>query len=411
MAFESTTKGREEKSSGLQSYRSAFHLYVLAAAGIFIIARHNFFFSRYQQFVYLAKSFLDGHLYFTVIPEGWGDTFYYQGQHYWPLGPLPAFILMPFVAVFGMAVRQGYLLFMFNILNLFLLYKVAWKITQNHVTSLWLSVAYVFATAYLFIALVPGSWFFAHAIVTSFLLLAIYEFFYEKRWWLIGLYIALGLATRVDVVFAAVFFVFSIVLDEENKARKMRELSWFSLPIAMSIVLLMIYNYLRFRNIFETGYGSPILYDEQATANRGYGIWSLIHFPANLYYFFLKGPSGVFIPGTKVLTYPYLRTDGWGMSIIFTSPIFFWILKAPLKKTAVWLSLLTSLLMLIFFLGYYAIGFFQYGYRYALDFYPFLFVAVAYAAKSEFSLPMKVITLSSFLFNYYLMISSGIIKA
>jgi hypothetical protein len=354
---------------------------------------------------------LDGHLYFTTIPEGWGDTSYYLGHHYWPLGPLPALILMPFVAVFGMAMKQGHLLFAFNTLNLFLLYKIARTITQNHVYALWLSIAYVFGTAYLAIALVPWSWFFAQAIATTFLLLALYEFFYERRWLLIGFYTALCIVARIDMVLAVIFFGSSIMLGDEKKSKKIEQLALFSIPVAMSIVLLIAYNYLRFGNIFETGYGFPMLYDEQAAANRRYGIWNLIHFRANLYYLLLKGPMAVFIPGTKVLMYPYLWTDGWGMSIIFTSPIFFWIFKAPFKKTAVWLSVLTSLLMLIFFLGYFAIGFYQYGYRYALDFYPFLFVALAYAAEKEFTISMKIITMSSFLFNYYMMIASGMIKA
>jgi hypothetical protein len=402
-------RGERKDSSDRQQFLPAFHLYALLGVGVFIIARQNFLNVPYQQFVYLAKSFLDGHLYFTTIPEGWGDTSYYNGHHYWPLGPLPAIILMPFVAVFGMAVKQGYLLFVFNMLNLFLLYKIARKITQNHVSSLWLNIVYVFGTAYLAIALVPWSWFFAQAVASSFLLLALYEFYYEKRWWLIGLYSVLAVATRIDIIFIAVFFGLSIMFEDEKKSEKMKQLVRFSIPFLLGVVSLMMYDYMRFGNIFETGYGFPMLYDEQAAANRGYGIWNLIHFRANLYYLLLKGPMGVFIPGTKVLTYPYLRTDGWGMSIIFTSPIFFWIFKAPFKKTAVWLSILTSLLMLIFFLGYFAIGFFQYGYRYALDFYPFLFVALAYSAEKEFSLSMKIITLGSFLFNYCLMIASGII--
>jgi hypothetical protein len=392
--------------------QSAVHLYALIAVGMFMMARHDLFFlAPYQQFVYLARSFLEGHLYFTGVPEGWGDTSYHLGHYYWPLGPLPAIILMPFVAVFGMLVRQGYLLFVLNVLDLFLLYKIARKITQNHVSSLWLSIAYVFGTAYLCIVLVPWSWYFAQAVANSLLLLALYEFFHGRRWWRIGLYTSLGMATRVTTVLTALFFIFFIVLGDEEKSQKMKKLWLFSIPIALGVVMLMAYNFLRFGNIFESGYGLQILYDGQTAANRGYGIWNLIHFPANLYYFLFKGPDGVFIPGTEVLIYPYLRTDGWGMSILFTSPILLWIFKAPWKETVVRLSVLTGLLMLLVFFGYYGIGSYQYGYRYALDFYPFLFVAVAYAAETGFSLPMKAVTLISFLFNYYVMVVSGIARA
>jgi hypothetical protein len=376
---------------------------------MFIVVRYDVPVAPCQQFVYLAQSFLDGRLYLPAIPEGWRDTSYYLGHHYWPLGPLPAIILMPFVALFGMAVRQGYLLLIFNLLDMFLLYRIARRITRNHVSSLWLSVAYIFGTAYLTIAIVPWSWFFAQAVATSFLLLGLHEYFYARRWGLIGLYTALCVATRIDIILAGVFFVFFIIRGDEKKSQKIKNLAWFSVPVMVIVVSVLAYNFMRFRNIFEAGYGLQLLYDEQA-ANRGYGLWSLIHIPANLYYFFFGGPVGVFIPGTKVLTYPYLRTDGWGMSILFTSPILLWIFKAPWEKTVVWLSLLTSVLMLAFFAGYCGIGYSQYGYRYALDCYPFLFLALAYSAEKEFTLPMKIIMMSSFLFNYYMMIASGLIN-
>jgi hypothetical protein len=58
--------------------------------------------------------------------------------------------------------------------------------------------------------------------------------------------------------------------------------------------------------------------------------------------------------------------------------------------------------MLFVVLGYYGIGVRQYGYRYALDFYPFLFLMLAYAARQRLTLPMKVIIVFSFVLNSYL---------
>jgi hypothetical protein len=374
-----------------------FSRYALLLTGVIILVRYDLIPVGEQQFVHLARSFLDGHLYFTSFPGRWDDTSYYAGHYYWPEGPLPALILLPFVAVFGSAVQQGYFLCAFNLLNLILLYGIALKITMNSGRSRWLSFAYIFGTSYLFIALIPWSWYFAQAVATSFILLALYEFFHERRWWLIGLYTALAIATRVDFVLAGVFFGLSIGFEDEKKSQKMKQLARFFIPVTLSVVLLMAYNFLRFNNIFETGYGLSLLHGKLA-ANRGYGLWSLVHLPANLYYFFLRGPVGIFIPGTKVLTYPYLRADWWGMSILFTSPILLWVFKAPWKNTVVRLSVLTSLSILVAFLGYCGISL----YRYALDFYPFLFVALAYACETELGTPIKIITLISFFLNYYL---------
>src|SRR5580700_3478290 len=49
-----------------------------------------------QQFAFLARSFLHGDLAFQQDPgESWADTSPHDGHYYWPLGPLPAVILMP----------------------------------------------------------------------------------------------------------------------------------------------------------------------------------------------------------------------------------------------------------------------------------------------------------------------------
>src|SRR3989344_5713193 len=66
----------------------------------------------HQQFTYLAKSFLQGKLFFTSTLNTWHDAAYFAGHYYWPLGPFPALLLIPFVAVgnlFGVFFYQGYL--------------------------------------------------------------------------------------------------------------------------------------------------------------------------------------------------------------------------------------------------------------------------------------------------------------
>jgi hypothetical protein len=375
----------------------------LLILSLVILIQQNLIFapSRSQHFLYLAKSFLEGHTYFTVFPGRWDDTAYYLGRHYWPLGPFPAVVLMPFVWLFGWTMRQAYLLFFFNLLNLFLLYGIARKITGKVESAWWLSFAYVFSTAYIYVAIVPLSWYFAHVIATCCLLLALREYLCGGRWWLIGLYLALGVMTRITLLIAGMFFGLIALLSNEKKNFKAPPLFQLVLPIAAALLGLFLYNFVRFGNIVEFGYRLQLLTGEQA-ANRTYGLWSLVHFPTNLYYFLFKGPEGIFVPGTKILTFPYLRPNSWGMSILFTSPIFLWIYKAPWENTVVRLSALTSLLFFFVLMGYYGIGVDQYGYRYALDFYPFLFIMLAYASKSGVSPLMKVMTVASFLFNWFL---------
>lgn len=53
-----------------------------------------------QQYGYLADSFLNGKLHFLEKPGTWIDVVEYKNHLYWHMGPGPAVVLMPFMAVF-----------------------------------------------------------------------------------------------------------------------------------------------------------------------------------------------------------------------------------------------------------------------------------------------------------------------
>jgi hypothetical protein len=52
--------------------------------------------------------------------------------------------------------------------------------------------------------------------------------------------------------------------------------------------------------------------------------------------------------------------------------------------------------------GYYGIGARQYGYRYALDVYPFLFLILAKGTGISSSILLKIVITGSFLINLFL---------
>lgn len=355
-----------------------------------------------QQFVQLAKSFLEGKLYFLDQLPSWYDASIYKGKYFWPLGPLPSFILTPFVYLFGSSTKQGYLQLLFNLLNFFLLYKISFKITKSKTTSLWLSFGYIFATSYLYIALIPFSWYFAQVISTFFILLAIWLALLEKNFLLIGICIALASLTRLNLMLALIFFTFPLLFSNKTPEKKISCIIILYAPVLVSLGILGIYNYLRFQDIFQQGYKFQILYLKPLLSNRDYGLWNIIHFPSNLYYLFLKYPEGSFIPGTKILTIPYIKPDIWGTSIIFTSPLFLWIIQAPLKNPEVRYAIITSILILLTILGYYGIGVRQYGYRYALDLYPFIFLILLYAVRNKSINLLKIVIACSFFINIFM---------
>lgn len=358
------------------------------------------------QFEALARSFLQGHLYLSIDDGRWLDGSYYHGYIYWPQGGFPAIVMLPFVAIFGNLIHQGHIQFILNIFNCFLLYKIALKITKNKITSLWLSFAYLFSTAYIVIGLIPWAGWFAQVIATTALLLAIYEYLHGKRWWLIGLYLACGFATRIDIFIGSMFFFCSILFSKQATNKKVQEMLLLSIPILVGIIGILLYNYFRFGSLFEFGYTYHI--PELAAARsvfKQYGTWNLFYYPSNFYYLFLKGFNQIVLPGTKYLAYPFISADMWGMSIFITSPILLWCFKhimTTIKQRDILLALLTCLFILLFLLGYFGIGTKQYGYRYALDFSPFLFLVLCHVFTSGMSKTAKFIIIASFAFNYFL---------
>src|SRR3989344_2767126 len=66
-----------------------------------------------QHFVSLAQSFLQGRVDFSDVPLGTNDYADHNGKVFWPLGPLPAILLIPAVAVFGSSVSIGHLSLIF----------------------------------------------------------------------------------------------------------------------------------------------------------------------------------------------------------------------------------------------------------------------------------------------------------
>lgn len=328
-----------------------------------------------QQFVFLAKSFIEGKLYLTQIPGRVDDLALYQGHYYWPLGPFPAVTLMPFVAVFGTNFMQLFIQLPLNILNYFLLLKICQKLTNNNNLSHLIAAFFIFGSTYTTIAAMPFSWYFGHVIATTLLLGSLYEFLNKKRYLIIGILVGCALLTRLDLLFASIFFVLTL----SQKDRNVKTIVKLFSPIVISVILLLSYNYARFQSPSESGYKYQIIPIESRT-RRDEGIFALHHIPTNLYFMLLSGFQPIYKTPSHTLIFPYIQTDPYGTSLFIFSPILFLIFKTKLKDKYVKASLITSAVIAVPVLTYYGIGYIQAGYRYALDFIPFLLIPLCYGA-------------------------------
>lgn len=334
----------------------------------------NIFVQTEQHFVLLAKSFINSLLIIEPTNNNVSDLAFYQEKFFWPLGPLPAIILVPFVFIFERFL-QGYISFPLSLLNFYLLYKIARKFNINHQKALILATFFIFGSVYTPLAALPASWYFAQVVACSFLIFAIYEFINNRRFLLIGIFMAAGIAARLNLIFSAVFFLYYIFKNPFTFANLVK----FTSPILFALILIGLYNYARFQSPFESGYNLQLI-PQEAADRRSIGLFSIYHIPSNLFFMLLNGPEPV-LNSAHELKPPFLTFDSYGLSLFFLSPVLFYLYKANFKKEIIAVSTVTILVLLIPIITYYGIGHRQVGFRYALDFFPFVYLLMTDATK------------------------------
>ena len=209
-----------------------------------------------------------------------------------------------------------------------------------------------------------------------------------------GILIALAGLTRLTLYLSAMFFALELL-----KTKNFKQILLFCLPIVLSVLLLGAYNYKRFHNPFESGYKYNVTLKSYPMANNlAEGFFSLKHVPANVYMLLFKSPDPVTAGAGFIVKPPFLKADPWGMAIWFTSPLLlllFRLKRLDENKSA----LLATLVLLIPCLLYFGVGFSQFGYRYSLDFLPFLFLILLPALKPKLGLLAKLLITIGVIFN------------
>ncbi len=376
-----------------------------------------FFSGGEQQFSYLANSFLNGKTYFLTIPRNVNDAVYLNDHYYWPLGPFPAIILMPFVFIaniFGVFFQQGYLQVFLTFGVLFFAYKLAKQAQFSKKDALLLAFAFCFATPYHLISFSSWSWQYAQSVCTFFLFAAIYEYLYgKKRLFLVSIFMAAAFATRLTTVFGILFFILLEITQKNAPFQmKMKHFLQIIFPYVLVLLLLFVYNFERFGSPFESGYilSSNNLPDQQRFEQLNYGLFQLKNIPTNFYYYFIKSPDPVtldtisYFGKTYILKSPFIKVSYPGISFFWVAPIFLYCFRANLKKKQVKVALVASGVTLFVLLTYYWPGWRQVGARYFLDFLPFMYLVLLYSfPKHKLSMFAKVLIVGSAFFDLYLL--------
>lgn len=336
-------------------------------------------------FYYLAEAFLHGRTWLPQAPSPY-DVAVVGGRVYVPFAPFPAFVLAPFVALVGpvsAAAAEPVVNCLLAVAGLGLLWRLSGRLGVASLTDrAWLLVLFGFSTATWWITIRGGVWHTGQLVASVLTFAALLEASGRRRPLGMGLLAGAGFLSRATLLAALPYWGWRS-LPEEVRARLPGGLqeaattianraAWLAVGFGPALLFALWYNLVRFGNPLESGYGIAALVPF-LEASRELGVFSLAHLGMNLDYF-------LWHLGQPTPDFPWFKPDGLGLSVFVTSPGLLLAVRADWRKRETVALGLTALLVLAPSLLYYGGGWYQFGYRYALDAFPFVMALCAMAA-------------------------------
>jgi len=349
----------------------------------------------YQHQIYGAKALLDG----TLDVSGTGIPGYYQdvvprGEHrYLPFPIGPSLILVPFVAIWpawGDGHSGGaYFTMALGAINVVLFWYLMGALGVSRNTKLLVTAFFAFGTPLFYSATTGTVWFYNHVVGLTFLLLALIALFKRAPPVVPAILLGFAFLAREPMILSAPFFLYWLIVRRHGtllsrealfNRRTIFDASQIFAGLLPFVIFWFVYNIARFDDPLYTGYEyvwdsyAGLQYSFYLKENPGaerFGLIDVRNIPLHLYTMFLMPPQ--FVPDWSVF-----RPSPYGMSMVLTSPAFvyaFLVKRRDAAKPALWLAIgLISIPLLL----HYTQGWVQYGYRFMLDFAPFLLILTAW---------------------------------
>ncbi|MFL5586156.1 MAG: hypothetical protein ACJ8DI_00685 [Ktedonobacteraceae bacterium] len=368
-----------------------------------------------QHFIYLADGWLHGHLYLHNIPPDTQDYTLHNGHWYVAFPPLPAVLLLPIVAIFHLS-HQAIISLIFSlgigILNIWLMLGVLKRLARRHLPRLtfaaaaWLTVLFALGTEHLFATMQGNVWYTAHVVATTFLLLYTGETLDKRRPVLAGLYLGLAALSRSTILFTFPFFVLLAIgaffVNRQGLVVARRPVLWkqlflFFTVLGTFIAAILLYNQARFGSPLDFGYSTMNVNLFVRGNLHTYGQFNWHFISTNFRYMLLEPPY-------IVSHASYLTFNPLGTGIFWTTPALLLAFLAFRYRERRWLAaslLTTCLLPMALLLFYFNTGWYQFGYRFVLDFLPFALLLAALGMRAKPGWWEKVLIVLSVAINIW----------
>ena len=404
----------------------------------------------YDHFVWQAAAYLEGQvaIRYPVPPtlESMGNWFFQDvlpvasgdgvQRGLLPFPPLPALVLLPFVAAFGMQADDQLIFTALAALDVAICWWMLGRLRLDLAVRLTTTVFFAFGTVFWYAAQLATTWYQAHIVAVGLTMLAVglairadpaaaddepgfddlevevastdgparARLSVDARQFGAGLLFGLAATARLTVVFAAPFFM--LVGSGGSWWRR----SWSAgLGALVPVGLLLAYNVATTGQVLHPAYDYLYRLETAGYTALGYHPeWSVEdprYLPQNAAIMFLTGPDilpsqlpdslgvnddpvctapgaerGLFDPGC-----PLAVPRDIGMSVLLTSPAYLLLLPALRRygrSRLVTGAALATLVVVVVNLMHFSQGWVQFGYRFSLDAAPFALVLVAVGLQS-----------------------------
>ena len=342
----------------------------------------------YNNYVLLADAILHGRLWIDPLwPGPMIDAVLFDGHRYIVNDPVPALLLLPFVAAFGMFANQTILACLLCGVAVGAAWVLLERLGVSDRVAAWLVVFFLAGTDLLWCSMLGDVWFCAQTSAVAFTLLALCELAGKRRGWLVALWFALALGSRFTLVMALPVFAWWVWSGFDEAERRPRALLAFAVTLLPFFAAWVGYNEARWHLPWDAGHTIFFRQDPFMGSPTG-SPFSLANVPDELYSFFVLPPE--WHADTHTLVPAQVGTALW-----FTSPALLLAFFARRPRRLVVSAWAATVLVAGPSLLYYANGGAQFGMRHALDFEPFVLVLMGLAARDGLGLIWRTLIVLS----------------
>jgi hypothetical protein len=378
-------------------------------------------------FVYQARAWLEGRLDLDpeVLPnlEDWacvrevsGEKVRCEGRPqrgdrwYVSFPSFPAVVMLPFVALHGYQFNDTSFGVFIGALAVALFYSLLRFLEQQRemvrepTENVGLALLLAFGTLFFYAAIRGEVWFSAEVMGVMFTCLYVRNAVRARRPVLAGLFFAMATLTRTPLLFTGLFFVLEVLCPGPDRLAQLRglgarwqpalrKLGQFALGAAPLASLAAAYNLYRFGSLGE--FGHRFLYNNRVNVDIDrYGLFHWVYLPRNLEAAFLKLP--------KLSLEPLrLGYDPHGLSLLLTLPLLVFLLVPKTRPRLHWPLWLTVAVCALPGLFYQNTGYMQFGFRFSLDYTPYLLLLFAVGGWSLRHRGVLAVALFGVLVNFW----------